>query len=73
MSEDAPEVTKESTKKPARAKLETIVNCSKSEGAITRLDGSRCLVGETADFSTAVCERLVLAGVARYPAKSDSQ
>lgn len=77
MTDETPGVTTESTKKPAKssaaqAKLETVVNCSKSGGHITDMEGNRVPVGDQCELPPEVCERLVLSGVARYPAKSDS-
>ena len=71
MSDDQ-DVKTESTKKPAKAKMETVVNCNKAGGFITDMQGTRCAVGESCELPPDVCERLVLAGVARYPAKADS-
>ena len=62
----------ESTKKPAKAKTETVVNCSKGGGHITDISGVKCPVGSLVKLPPAVCELLVSAGKARYPAKADS-
>ena len=69
---DTPEVSTESVKKVAKPKLETVVNCNKSGGYITDTHGKRCAPGESCELPLEVCERLVLSGVARYPAKADS-
>ena len=71
-------VSTESTKKPGdpkkrdQAKTETVINCSKSGGHITDIDGVKCAVGSPCKLPLAACELLVTAGVARYPARSDS-
>jgi len=62
----------EPTKKAAKPKLETVVNCNLSGGYITDMHGKRCAPGESCELPPEVCERLVLSGVARYPAKADS-
>lgn len=58
-------------KAPKKPLMDTVINCNKAGGHITALDGTRVAPGESVELPEAVCEALVLKGVARYPAKSD--
>ena len=65
------------TEQPAKVKapktppMDTVINCNRALGYITGMDGKRYGPGESVKLPEAVCEALVLKGVARYPAKSD--
>ena len=72
MADEAAEASSESTKKPVKAKTETVVNCNKAGGHITDMAGVKCPVGSLVKLPPEVCERLVQSGVARYPAKAES-
>ena len=68
---DAPEVESESSKRPKKPKLETVINCHPAGGHITGMNGNKFPVGDSVELPPEACERLVLAGVARYPARSE--
>ena len=59
-------------KKAAKPALDTVVNCNPAGGHITDLDGKKIPVGGTCELPVSACERLVLAGTARYPARAET-